>query len=268
MKCRTFSPTLMRMLSLLSPAKSLDFESPLATSRRTQPRMLEESAGLIDIMREKSVADIASLMHISEELSTLNASRYATYDDQHTRKNSRPAALAFNGDVYQGMQADQFDARDFTEAQKTLRILSGLYGLLRPLDAIQPHRLEMGTKLRTARGKTLYKWWGNKVTDQLRADLDESPGAGVIINLASTEYFGVLDTERLGARVISPRFEDRDADGKPRIVSFHAKRARGLMASWLVRNRIRSASAVTDFEADGYVFDPTRSTKDVPIFVR
>ncbi|MDO5736877.1 MAG: peroxide stress protein YaaA [Propionibacteriaceae bacterium] len=256
------------MLALLSPAKSLDFESPLPFPRRTQPRMLEESAGLIDVMREKSVAEIAKLMHISEELSTLNASRYAAYDDEHTRKNSRPAALAFNGDVYQGMQASQFDARDFTEAQKTLRILSGLYGVLRPLDVIQPHRMEMGTKLKTARGKTLYKWWGSRVTDQLKADLDESPGTSVIVNLASNEYFGVVDTDRLGARVISPRFEDRDEDGKPRIVSFHAKRARGLMASWLVRNRVRTASAVTDFEADGYIFDPTRSTKDTPIFVR
>lgn len=256
------------MLALLSPAKSLDFESPLATPKRSQARMLEDSAELIDVMREKSVSDISSLMHVSEELATLNASRYAEYEDEHTRKNSRPAALAFNGDVYHGLNAGEFDARDFTEAQKTLRILSGLYGLLRPLDLIQPYRLEMGTRLKTPRGKDLYQWWGDRVTDQLRSDLDDSPGTGFIVNLASAEYFSVVDAEALGARVISPRFEDRDADGRPRIVSFHAKRARGLMASWLVRNRVRTASAVTDFEADGYTFDPTRSTSDIPIFVR
>ena len=256
------------MLALLSPAKSLDFESPLATSRRTQPRMLEESSELIEVMRGKSVAQISSLMAISEDLATLNVSRYASYQADHTRKNSRPAALAFNGDVYQGMQAETFDARDFTEAQKTLRILSGLYGVLRPLDLIQPYRLEMGIKLKTKRGKSLYQWWGTQVTERLKADLEESPGTGVVINLASAEYFGVVDTDALGARIISPRFEDRDADGKPRIVSFHAKRARGLMAAWLVRNRVRTASAVTDFEADGYIFDPSRSTKNVPTFVR
>jgi len=256
------------MLTLLSPAKSLDFESKLSTSRRTEPRLLDESAALIDIMRQKSVSDIGSLMNISEELATLNAHRYGEYEDEHTRKNSRPAALAFNGDVYQGLQAAEFNARDFTEAQKTLRILSGLYGLLRPLDLIQPYRLEMGTRLLTERGKDLYQWWGHEVTDLVKADLEESPGTGVVVNLASHEYFGVINTQRLGVRVISPRFEDRDDDGTPRIVSFHAKRARGLMASWLVRNRVRTVSAVTDFEADGYTFDSARSTKDIPIFVR
>lgn len=256
------------MLALLSPAKSLDFESPLPTSKRTEPRLLEESSELIDVMRQKSVADIGSLMSISEELATLNASRYAEYEDEHTRKNSRPALLAFDGDVYQGLQAEQFQTRDFTEAQKTIRILSGLYGLLRPLDLIQPYRLEMGTRLKTERGKDLYQWWGTEVTDLVKADLEESPGTDVIVNLASQEYFSVIDTERLGVRVISPRFEDRDDDGKPRIVSFYAKRARGLMASWLVRNRVRTASAVREFEADGYTLDADRSTKDVPIFVR
>ena len=256
------------MLALLSPAKSLDFDSTLTTPKRTEPRLLDESAELIDVMRRQSVAEIGSLMNISEELATLNANRYATYEDEHTRSNSRPAALAFNGDVYQGLQACTFDARDLTEAQKTLRILSGLYGLLRPLDLIQPHRLEMGTRLKTQRGKDLYQWWGTEVTDLVKTDLQESPGTGVLVNLASQEYFNVIDTERLGVRVISPRFEDRDADGTPRIVSFHAKRARGLMASWLVRNRVRTASAITDFEADGYSHDRERSTRDVPIFVR
>ncbi len=256
------------MLALLSPAKSLDFASRVTTSKYSEPRLTRATAELIEVMRGKSVSDVSSLMNISEELATLNANRYTQFEEEHRRTNSRPAVLAFNGDVYQGLQAREFDARDFTEAQKTIRILSGLYGLLRPLDLIQPHRLEMGTKLRTKRGKDLYQWWGNEVTDLVRADLEQSPGTNVVVNLASQEYFNVIDASRLGVRVISPRFEDRDADGKPRIVSFHAKRARGLMASWLVHNRVRTASSITDFEADGYAIDSARSTRNVPIFVR
>lgn len=257
------------MLTLLSPAKSLDFETRPATRKHTQPRLLEESEQLIEHMRAKSPADIASLMHISDELAALNATRYAEYDPSPTLRNARQAVLAFNGDVYQGLAAPAtFDARDYTEAQKTVRILSGLYGVLRPLDLIQPHRLEMGTKLATERGKTLYEWWGSAVTDLVREDLAHSPGSDVVVNLASIEYFGVIDPERLGARVISPRFEDRDAAGNYRVVSFFAKRARGLMAAWLVRNRVRTPSKLRDFEADGYAYAPQLSTKDTPVFVR
>ncbi|GAA4894761.1 peroxide stress protein YaaA [Tessaracoccus lubricantis] len=256
------------MLSVLSPAKSLDFESPLPTKKHSEPRLIGQSDGLIEIMRTKSPADISQLMHISDDLAHLNATRYQDFTSQHTPKNSRPAILAFNGDVYQGLEAASFDARDFTEAQKSLRILSGLYGLLRPLDLIQPHRLEMGTRLTSARGQSLYDWWGTQVTDLLRRDLDASPGADVLVNLASTEYFKVLDGGRLGARIISPRFEDRDKDGEPRIVSFYAKRARGTMAAWLVKKRVRTPSKLLDFDGDGYLYDEARSTKDQPVFVR
>ncbi|MCC2594195.1 peroxide stress protein YaaA [Tessaracoccus sp. OS52] len=256
------------MLILLSPAKSLDFETKLATRKHSEPRLVNESEKLISVMREKSPDEISKLMDISEDLATLNAERYARFDVEHTPGNSRPAALAFNGDVYQGLAAPTFDARDLTEAQKVIRILSGLYGVLRPLDLIQPHRLEMGTRLRTSRGRNLYEWWGDKVTDQLKRDLDCSPGADVVVNLASNEYFGVVRPERLGVRIISPRFEDFGPDGAPRVVSFYAKRARGLMARWLVQERARTASRLLEFTAEGYELDEKRSTKDQPVFVR
>lgn len=256
------------MLSVLSPAKSLDYETPLPTKKHSEPRLVGQSAGLIEIMRTKSPADISKLMHISDDLAHLNATRYQDFTTEHTPQNSRQAILAFAGDAYQGLDAASFDARDFTEAQKTVRILSGLYGLLRPMDLIQPHRLEMGTRLASARGQSLYDWWGTQVTDLLRRDLEASPGADVLVNLASTEYFKVLDGERLGARVISPRFEDRDKNGEPRIVSFYAKRARGTMAAWLVKNRVRTPSKLLDFDGDGYLYDAERSTKDVPVFIR
>ncbi|SDL16335.1 peroxide stress protein YaaA [Tessaracoccus oleiagri] len=256
------------MLTVLSPAKTLDFETKLITKKHSEPRLVAQSAGLIEIMREKSPGDVKELMSISEELATLNVQRYRDYEQEHTTKNSRPAVLAFNGDVYQGLRATEFDARDLTEAQKSLRILSGLYGLLRPLDLIQPHRLEMGTRLNTSRGQTLYDWWGHIVTDQLRRDLDASPGSDVLVNLASNEYFKVVDVDALGARVVSPRFEDRGPDGTPRVVSFHAKKARGAMAGWLVRNRIRTVAKIVDFDDLGYRYDEAASTRDQPVFIR
>lgn len=256
------------MLAVISPAKTLDLTSPLPTRNHTEPRLVAESARLIDVMREKSPQEIAALMRISDDLAHLNAARYHDFDPEHTPDNARPAVLTFAGDVYQGLDAQSFTTRDFTEAQKTLRILSGLYGLLRPLDLIQPHRLEMGTKLATARGRNLHDWWGSTVTDLLAEDLAASPGAQVLVNLASQEYFGVVDPERLGVKVISPRFEDRGRDGVPRVVSFHAKRARGTMAAWLIRNRVRTVAALHDFAEDGYVLDDARSTDQVPVFHR
>ena len=256
------------MLSVLSPAKSLDFESPLPTTEHTTPRLLEQSVELIDVMRTISPGDLARLMRISEDLAHLNVTRYREFSPEHTPATSRPAVLAFSGDVYQGLVASTFGKRDFTEAQKTVRILSGLYGLLRPLDLIQPYRLEMGTRLVTGRGRSLYDWRGTRITDLLREDLAASPGPEVLVNLASQEYFSAIDTDRLGVRVVTPRFEDRNKDGVPRIVSFHAKRARGSMAGWLVRNRVRSVAKLRDFTENGYHYDEDRSTQDVPVFVR
>lgn len=257
------------MLILLSPAKSLDYASPIPKLSSTQPRLLEESERLVEVMRGKSVAELAALADISDELAALNAQRWAEFTLPFTAKNARPAVLAFDGDVYRGIDArERFGTRDYTEAQKTVRILSGLYGVLRPLDLIQPYRLEMGTRLATDRGASLYDWWGTKVTDLLAADLAASPGADVVINLASSEYYGAVRSERLGAPVISPRFEDTNAQGRRSVVSFYAKRARGEMAAWLVTNRVRTTSAVKDFDAAGYRYDKAGSTREVPVFVR
>jgi cytoplasmic iron level regulating protein YaaA (DUF328/UPF0246 family) len=257
------------VLILLSPAKSLDYESKLPKVTPTQPRLLDESEKLVAEMRKKSLADLAALAGISDELAALNAERWASFQMPFTRKNARPAVLAFAGDVYQGMAVrSRFGTRDYTEAQKTVRILSGLYGVLRPLDLIQPYRLEMGTRLRTERGRSLYDWWGPTITDLLIEDLDASPGPGVVINLASAEYFSAVDPIWLGAPTISPRFEDADAHGDRRVVSFFAKRARGEYAAWLVLNRIRSVSSLTSFDSAGYRYDKAASTPEVPVFVR
>ena len=257
------------MLAVLSPAKSLDYESPLPTRKHSQPRLLAEAQGLIDVMRTKTPAEIASLMHLSDDLAHLNARRYADFEQPFTTKNARPAVLAFKGDVYLGLDAQhRFDERDFTEAQKTLRVLSGLYGLLRPLDLMQPYRLEMGTRLATTRGRNLYDWWGTTVTELLAEDLAASPGPKVLVNLASEEYAKVIVPAALDAEIIAPRFEDQDKNGRPRVVSFFAKRARGEMAAWLVQHRVRSVKALRDFDGAGYVYDAERSTRGQPVFVR
>ncbi len=257
------------MLALLSPAKTLDYASPVTTRKHSEPRLLDHTTSLVDVMRTKSVADLASMMSISDDLAALNAQRFADFHLPFTHRNARPAALAFAGDVYVGLAArTRFDERDWTEAQKTARILSGLYGVLRPLDRIQPYRLEMGTALLTPRGMTLYDWWGDTVSELLRDDLAASPGAPVVINLASDEYAKVVRPRVVGAPIISPRFEDVDRAGKRGVVSFFAKRARGEMVGWLVTERIRSASALKHFEGAGYRYDPATSRPDRPVFVR
>ncbi|SNC72004.1 hypothetical protein SAMN05445756_1690 [Kytococcus aerolatus] len=256
------------MLTLLSPAKSLDLDSPLPTRTHTQPRLLEQAEQLVEVMRAKSPEDLSALMGISPELGRLNAERYADFQTPFTPENARPALFTFAGDVYQGLDASRFDTRDLTEAQKTLRILSGLYGVLRPLDLMQPYRLEMGTRLATERGKNLVQWWGRTITDQVAADLADSPGPDVIVNLASTEYSQAVDFQRLGARMVTPRFEDRSPRGEWKVISFHAKRARGEMAAWMVQQRVRSVKALTRFDAAGYAHAPEVSTADEPVFRR
>jgi cytoplasmic iron level regulating protein YaaA (DUF328/UPF0246 family) len=256
------------MLSVLSPAKSLDYESRLPTRKHSQPRMLDRSEELVDVMVTRSPDDLSSLMDISPDLAELNAKRYADFTTPFDRHNARPAVLAFDGDVYRGMDAASFGERDFTEVQKTVRILSGLYGVLRPLDLMQPYRLEMGTKLETDRGRTLYEFWGGDITAVLAADLAASPGPAALINLASDEYFRSVRPDDIDARVISPRFLDANEAGEHRVVSFFAKRARGAMAGWLARNRVRTLKGIRDFDALGYRYDPELSTSAEPTFVR
>ena len=256
------------MLILLSPAKSLDYESKLPTKKFTQPRLLDHATELIGVMRQKSVAEVADLMSISLELADLNARRYAEFAAPFTPKNARPAVFAFDGDVARGMAAKSFDGRDLAEAQKTVRFLSGLYGVLRPLDLMQPYRLEMGTKLQTSRGDTLYDYWDDVITPTLNADLAASPGPELVVNLASGEYFRSVDAKALAGALVSPRFLDEAPGGDYRIISFAAKWARGAMAAWLVRNRVRSVKALRDFDVAGYRYSGELSTRTEPTFIR
>ncbi len=257
------------MLIVVSPAKALDFESPLVTKKHSQPTMLDQSAELIAIMAKKSPQEIEDMMGISPSLAELNFERFQDWEAPFTSDNARPALLAFNGDTYHGLDArNSFSERDFTHAQKTLRVLSGLYGVLRPLDLIQPYRLEMGSRLENAKGKDLYAFWRQEVTDRLSADLAASPGAKVLVNCASNEYFGAVDVDRLDARVITPAFLDSKDGGPHKMVSFFAKRARGALAGWIIQSRLKSARAITGFAGMGYRFEQEQSTPDRPVFLR
>lgn len=241
----------------------------MPTRKHSQPRLLTQTEELVEVMRGKSPEELSDLMSISDELARLNAQRFADFATPFTPPTARPAIFTFAGDVYRGIDAaHRFDARDLTEAQKTVRILSGLYGLLRPLDLMAPYRLEMGTRLATQRGSTLYQWWGERITALVAEDLAASPGPAVVVDLASQEYSASVDLSALPARVVSPRFEDQGPGGDWKVISFSAKRARGLMAGWLVQHRVRSVKALTDFDEGGYRHVPELSTPDVPVFRR
>ena len=257
------------MLSLISPAKSLDLTSPVPDRDYSTPRLLDSSRQLIELMRTKSLSEIAGLMHLSDDLAALNLQRYHDFETPFTLANARPALLMFAGDVYQGMAVrSRFSEDDFSEAGRTLRILSGLYGVLRPLDLIAAYRLEMGVRLATDRGRNLYEWWGDRVTTVVADDLADSPGERVLVNLASHEYVTVVDLDALDATVVSPRFEDQGPQGDWKVISFSAKRARGEMAAWLVRRRVRTAAELTGFNAAGYRYVARISTPEVPVFRR
>ena len=257
------------MLIVVSPAKSLDYESPLPTKKHSEPALLDHAQELVGVMAKKSPSDISSLMSVSASLGELNHERFQDWERPFTVDNARPALLAFTGDVYLGMDpANTFTERDYTHAQKTLRILSGLYGVLRPLDLMQPYRLEMGTRLPTARGDDLYTFWGDTITDRLNTDIAASPGADVLVNLASNEYFGSVNAAKIDARIVAPTFLDSKDGGPYKIVSFFAKRARGAMAGWIIRIRIKSVGALHDFDGMGYRYDAERSRVDQPVFVR
>lgn len=257
------------VLIVVSPAKSLDFGSPLPTRKHSEPLLLDRSSELIDLMLHKSVDELTTMMSISPALAELNFERFQEWERPFTTENARPALYAFSGDTYIGLDAAaRFDGRDLTRAQKTLRILSGLYGVLRPLDLIQPYRLEMGSKLSHDRGDDLYAFWGDAITDLLNADLAASPGPDALVNLASNEYFRAVRPDRFDGRIVTPAFLDAKGDGDYRTVSFSAKRARGAMAGWIVTQRIGSIEALADFDELGYAHDPERSTADRPVFLR
>ncbi|MBP7929018.1 MAG: peroxide stress protein YaaA [Acidimicrobiia bacterium] len=257
------------MLVVVSPAKSLDFESPLATPMYTVPRQLERSESLVGIMARKSPSEIASLMSISPALAELNFERFQEWTVPFEPDNARQAVLAFDGDVYRGLDAShRFDQADFEYSQKVLRILSGLYGVLRPLDLIQPYRLEMGTKLKTDRGANLYQFWGEQISEMLNADMDDSPGETALVNLASKEYFTAVDLDDLDFPVTSPKFLDSRDGVDFRIVSFYAKRARGEMTGWIISERVQNVGELKAFTGLGYRYAPDLSTDDQPVFTR
>jgi len=251
------------MIIVLSPAKSLDYETPPHVEQHTLASFIDEAALLIDELRRLSPQQIASLMHLSDALARTNFLRYADWSRDHCRDNAKQAILAFNGTAYEGLQAETLPGADLDYAQQHLRILSGLYGVLRPLDLMQPHRLEMGTRLANARGKDLYAFWGDRITQALNEHLERegaTPASRVLVNAASSEYFRAVKPEKLHARIITPVFEDWK-DGRYRVISFYAKRARGLMARYIVENRIDKPDALKDFSAEGYAFD-ARATDD------
>ncbi|MCS2610907.1 peroxide stress protein YaaA [Halomonas dongshanensis] len=254
------------MLSVISPAKTLDFETPSTTEDVSHPDFLDQSAALIDILRDYSPQRLSELMGISDKLAGLNAARFAEWERPFTLDNAKPAAQAFQGDVYTGLEADTFSAADNRFAQQHLRILSGLYGLLRPLDLIQPYRLEMGTRLSNPSGKDLYAYWQPVLADALTAALDES-GSKVLVNLASNEYFKAVDAKRLDARILTPVFKD-EKNGTFKIISFYAKKARGLMSAWIIRERINTPEALKAFDVAGYRFDAAASAGDTLVFTR
>ena len=258
------------MLFLLSPAKSLDYDTPVPEDLPATAPLFEGARGpaaeLIGLLREQSPQQIATLMHLSDKLAALNVARYAAWQTKGNAKNAKQAALAFNGDVYGGLDANTLTREQLDWAQDHLVILSGLYGVLRPLDRLQPYRLEMGTSLPNAHGKDLYAFWGSRISEYLneRAAADQTP---VVINLASQEYFRAVDRKALKARVVECQFEDWKS-GKYKIISFFAKRARGLMARWAIEHKVATPHKLEGFNVDGYAYAAEASTPDRLVFRR
>ncbi len=253
------------MLALISPAKTLD-AMPRPEVAATTPEFLDRAATLVRRLEKFSPADLSRLMGVSDKLAAENVARFRAWRRPFTRENATPAVFLFRGDVYAGLQADDFDIDDLGFAQRHLRILSGLYGLLRPLDLARPYRLEMGTTFDFGAPKTLYEFWGDAITAAVRAAIAES-GSPVLLNLASQEYFKAVRADALGVRVVMPGFKEMRG-GEAKMVSFHAKRARGLMARFVIVNRIDDAESLRGFDLEGYRYDKERSSADAPTFTR
>ena len=254
------------MLTVLSPAKTLDYETAPITQSATLPRFMDQSALLVEDARGLNPDDIRALMGVSEQIAHLNHERFMNWQSESTSDNAKQAVLAFKGDVYTGLQAETLSEDDLDFAQTRLRILSGLYGLLRPLDLMQPYRLEMGLKFTNQRGKNLYEFWGEQLTDTLNADL-VSAKTGVLINLASNEYFKAVKPKLLNADIITPQFKDLK-NGQYKMISFFAKKARGLMARYIIDNRITEPEALKSFSAAGYYYSDEQSQGDQWVFLR
>jgi len=254
------------MLIIISPAKSLDFETKPTTTEFTTPGFLEESENLVAKLRKMSAKKLSGLMNISADLGKLNYERFQTWHLPFTPENAKQAVLAFNGDVYTGLDAPSLSGEKLKLAQQKLRILSGLYGILKPLDLIQPYRLEMGTKFGVGRAKDLYTFWGAKITKKIQEAIDES-GSRILVNLASNEYYKSIDSKKLDAEIVTPAFKDIK-NGEYKMISFFAKKARGLMTRFILENEIDNAGDLQAFDAEGYVFNPRLSKQGQPVFTR
>ena len=254
------------MLIVISPAKSLDFETPPKTQHYTMPDMLHESEKLVERLQKMKPKQLSELMSISANLGQLNYERYQTWSQPFTPENAKQAVLAFNGDVYQGLDAGSLTENQLLQLQDKLRILSGLYGVLRPLDLIQPYRLEMGTKLKYRRSDDLYAFWKNKITPKVKEAIKES-GSNVLLNLASNEYYKSIEPKKLGAEIVTPQFKDK-SNGQYKMISFYAKKARGLMTRFVLENGIEKAEDLQAFDSEGYVFNPRLSKPGNPVFTR
>jgi len=253
------------MLIVLSPAKTLDFSSP-KINEHTLPRFQKESRQLVNILKKKKVKDLKSLMSISDNLATLNVRRYDNFEFPFTPENAKQAVLTFKGDVYAGLDTDSLTPSDLRFAQQHLRILSGLYGLLRPLDLMQPYRLEMGTKLKNRRGNNLYEFWGDKITKLINEDLLEQEKP-LLVNLASKEYFKTIDKKKLKGRLLTITFKELRGDTY-KVIAFNAKKARGLMSRFIIQNRITEAEKIKTFDLDDYFFNPDLSNEKEWVFTR
>lgn len=254
------------MLIVISPAKTLDYDTPPNTDMHTTPEFIPDSKQLIKALRDLGPHEISALMGISDKLGTLNYDRFQQWKPTFTTNNAKQALLAFKGDVYTGLEAETFTDADFNFAQKHLRILSGLYGVLRPLDLMQPYRLEMGTKFQVGDAQNLYQFWGDKITEKLNENLKASKSK-LLINLASNEYFKAVKTKQLDAEVITPVFKDWK-NGDYKMISFFAKKARGMMSAYIIKNRLTKEVDLKGFDWDGYRYDPALSTPKSPTFTR
>lgn len=254
------------MLIVISPAKTLDFETPPKVPAFSIPEFLDDSAELIDELRAFEPHRLSEMMGISPKLAQLNCNRYHAWSLPFTSSNAKQAALAFKGDVYTGLDADNLNADDLQYAQNHLRILSGLYGVLKPLDLMQPYRLEMGTRLETRRGKDLYAFWDDRINAALNGELRKLE-VPVLVNLASNEYFKSVKPEKLAARIITPVFKE-ERNGTYKMISFFAKKARGLMSRYIIRNRLADPADINDFDLEGYRYNNTLSGADRPVFTR
>lgn len=254
------------MLTVISPAKSLDFDSEVKTTKHSKPLFIKEASSLVKNLRQLSPPQLSSLMNISDKLALENFQRFNDWTTPFTLENARQAIFAFKGDVYLGLKADQFNIANLNFAQKHLRILSGLYGVLRPLDLMQAYRLEMGRQISVGKTKNLYEFWGSKITSNLNQDLEES-GKRYLVNLASNEYFSSINADKLAAKVITPQFKDW-SNGKYRVISFFAKKARGEMAAFIIKNKIKSPEELIKFDVNGYSFFSSESDETTLVFKR